>query len=125
MYLHEKDGTALFRRITEQFPRGQIAFDGYSGAMIRLVSRLAAVRGAQVELVWGVDDPHDLEQQVPALRLVESVEFLTMPDLVSRLSKNRFSGAMYGVMGRLPFYRRLIRHLRYAFSGEPAAKSAP
>ncbi len=47
MYLHEKDGTALFRRITEQFPGGQIAFDGYSGAMVRLVSRLAAVRGAR------------------------------------------------------------------------------
>ncbi len=121
MYLHEKDGTALFRRITEQFPSGQIAFDGYSGAMIRLVSRLATVRGAKVELVWGVDDPHDLEKQVPKLHLVESVEFLMMPELVSRLSKNRFRGAMYGVVGRLPFYRHLIRHLRYEFSGKPAA----
>jgi len=27
-------------------------------------------------------------------------------------------------MGRLPFYRNLIRHLRYEFSGEPAAKAA-
>ncbi len=124
MYLHEQDGTALFRRITEQFPSGQIAFDGYSGAMVRLVSRLAAVRGAKVELVWGVDNPHDLEKQVSKLHLVESVEFLTMPDLVGRLSKNRFSRAMYGVMGRLPFYRNLIRHLRYEFSGEPAAKAA-
>src|SRR5690242_17930957 len=59
MYLPEKDGTALFRRITEQFISGQIAFDGYSGAMVRLVSRLATVRGAKVELVWGIDDPHD------------------------------------------------------------------
>jgi len=86
MYLHEQDGTALFRRITEQFPRGQIAFDGYSAAMVRLVSRLAAVRGAKVELVWGVDDPHDLEQQVPKLHLVENVEFLAMPDLVMMIS---------------------------------------
>ena len=85
MYLPEKDGTALFRRITEQFPSGQIAFDGYSGSMVRLVSRLATVRGAKVDLVWGVDDPHDLEQQVPPLHLVESVEFLMMPELVSRL----------------------------------------
>jgi len=79
-----------------------------------------APRGAKVDFVWGVDDPHDLEKQVPRLRLVESVEFLTMPELVSRLSKNRFRGAMYGVMGRLPFYRHLIRHLRYEFSGKPA-----
>jgi len=116
MYLHEKAGTALFRRITEQFPSGQIAFDAYSGAMVRLVSRLATVRGAKVELVWGVNDPHDLEKQVPKLHLAESVEFLMMPDLVRQLSKNWFREAMYGVMGRLPFYRHLIRHLRYEFS---------
>ncbi len=115
MYLPEKDGMALFRRITEQFPSGQIAFDGYSGAMVRLVSRLATVRGARVDLVWGVDNPHDLEKQIPGLHLVESVEFLMMPDLINRLSVNRFRGAMYSLMGRLPFYRHLIRHLRYEF----------
>ena len=124
MYLHEKDGTALFRRITEQFPSGQIAFDGYSGSMIRLVSRLAAVRGAKVDLFWGVDDPHDLEKQVPGLRLAESVEFLMMPELVSRLPTTGFRGVTYKVMGRLPFYRHLIRHLRYEFAGKPKARVA-
>jgi O-methyltransferase involved in polyketide biosynthesis len=120
MYLPQQEGIALFRRITEQFPSGQIAFDGYSGAMVRLVSRLATVRGARVELVWGVDDPHDLEQQVPRLHLVENVAFLTMPDLVSRLARNPFSKVMHRIMGRLPFYQRLVRHLRYEFSGKPA-----
>lgn len=115
MYLPEKDGTALFRRITEQFPSGQIAFDGYSGAMVRLVSRLATVRGAKVELVWGIDDPHNLEQQVPKLHLVESVEFLTMPELVRRLSTSWFSVAMYRLMSPLSFYRNLVRHVRYEF----------
>ncbi len=121
MYLPEKDGTALFRRITEQFPSGQIAFDGYSGSMVRLVSRLATVRGAKVELVWGVDDPHDLEKQVPQLHLVENVSFLTMPELVDQLSERRGPGAIYRIMGRLPFYRNLIRHLRYEFTRKLAA----
>src|SRR4029079_6169041 len=107
-------------RITDQFPRGQIAFDAYSGAMTRLVSRLATVRGAGVELVWGVDDPHDLEKQVPGLCLLESVEFLTMPDLVNKLSKNSISHAMYDLLGRWSFYRNLVRHLRYEFSGTPS-----
>ena len=119
MYLPEKDGTALFRRITEQFPSGQIAFDGYSGSMVRLVSRLATVRGAQVELVWGVDDPHDLEKQVPQLHLAESVEFLMMPELLSRLPNTGLRGAMYKVMGKLPGYRHLVRHLRYEFARKP------
>lgn len=118
MYLSEPEGVALLRRITAQFPSGQIAFDGYSGVMVRLVSRLATVHGAKVELLWGIDDPYDLEQQVPGLHLVENVEFLTLPDLVSRLARNPFSKAMRGIMGRLPFYRRLVRHLRYEFSGK-------
>src|SRR6266536_103927 len=72
MYLHEQDGTALFRRITEQFPSGQIAFDGYSGAMVRLVSRLAAVRGAKLELVWGADNPHTPDNQISNPHLDEN-----------------------------------------------------
>jgi O-methyltransferase involved in polyketide biosynthesis len=121
VYLHEREGTALFRRISEQFPSGQIVFDAYSGAMVRLVSRLATVRGAQVKLVWGIDDPHELERQVPKLHLVEDVGFLTMPELVERMPKNAFSKAMYGVVVRLPFYRNLVRHLCYAFSNNPSA----
>jgi O-methyltransferase involved in polyketide biosynthesis len=123
MYLPEEGGAALFRRITERFPRGQLAFDAYSGAMVRLVSRLATVRGAKVELIWGVDDPKALVRLVPKLRLVEDVAFLTMPELVERLSRGWFSGALYGLMGRLPFYQHLVRHLRYEFP--PRLATAP
>lgn len=120
MYLQRPDGMALFRRITERFPSGQIAFDGYSGAMVRLVSRLATVRGAKVELVWGVDDPRDLERQLPALRLAESVSFLTMPELGTRMSKGWGSWAMYRVLSQWRFYQNLVRHLRYEFpAGHP------
>jgi O-methyltransferase involved in polyketide biosynthesis len=125
MYLREKDGTALFRRITEQFPGGQVVFDAYSWTMVRLVSRLVRVGGAKIELVWGIDDPRDLEKQVPKLHLVENVAFLTMPELVGRLSNNWISGAIHRVMGRLPFYRKLVRHLRYEFSAGPASKASP
>jgi O-methyltransferase involved in polyketide biosynthesis len=117
MYLDERDGTALLRRITEHFPSGEIAFDAYKKAMVRLVSRLATVRGAKVDLVWGIEDPREIEEEVPALHLVESVEFLAMPELVERLAKNRASAVMYGVLRRLRFYRTLVRHLRYAFAG--------
>ncbi|MBA3946689.1 MAG: class I SAM-dependent methyltransferase [Herpetosiphonaceae bacterium] len=115
MYLREQDGIALFRRITEQFPSGQIAFDGYSSGMVNMLSRFATIRGWKIELVWGINDPHDLEKQVPKLHLVENVPFLAMPSLLSRRSKNAFSQAMNGVMIALPFYRKLVRHLRYAF----------
>lgn len=38
-----------------------------------------------------------------------------MPALVDRLSTTRASALMYRIVGRLPFYRNLIRHLRYTF----------
>ena len=101
--------------IRDRFPRGQIAFDGYSGAMVRMVSRLATVRGAKVKLLWGIDDPRDLERQIPKLRLVEDVEFLTMPSLVAGLSKGWLSRKMHAVLGRVPFYRNLVHHVRYEF----------
>lgn len=118
MYLPEKDGTALLRRITEQFPSGQMMFDAYSSTMTWLVSRLAAVRDANVKLVWGINDPRDLEKSVPRMRLVDDVSFLTMPELVARLAKSRRARAMQAVMSKLPFYRKLIRHVRYEFSAK-------
>lgn len=115
MYLPEPDGLALLRRITEKFPSGQLAFDAYSGTMTRLVSRLAAVRGAKVELIWGIDDPRSLERAVPRLRLVEDVPFLTMPELMTRTAKTRAARAVQGLLARWSFVRRLVRHLRYEF----------
>jgi hypothetical protein len=56
---------------------------------------------------------------VPKLHLVENVPFLTMPDLVDRLAKNRISRAMSDILGRVPFYLHLVRHLRYALTSQP------
>jgi len=115
MYLPAVDGTALFHRVVELFPSGEIVFDAYSGLMTRLVSRFAAIRAAHVDLVWGIGDPRDLEKQIPGLHLAESVEFLMMPELIERLSRGRLSTFTYKIAGRLTFYRKLIRHLRYKF----------
>jgi O-methyltransferase involved in polyketide biosynthesis len=114
-YVQERDLRALLRRIVERFPAGQIAFDAYRRAMLRLVSRMATVRGSKATLVGGLDDPKALEREVPGLRLVDDVAFLAMPELVDRLSRTWSSRALYGGLVRFGFYRRLIRHLRYAF----------
>jgi O-methyltransferase involved in polyketide biosynthesis len=117
MYLPEAEGIALLRRITTRFPSGELLFDAYTPRMLRLVSRLAILKGAKIRLLWGIDDPRDLERAVPGLRLVESVPFLTMPELVSRLGRNPVSHAMYTLLGRTGAYRRLVRHVRYTFGG--------
>lgn len=112
MYLREPEVVALMRRVTERFPSGQVAFDGYSGAMVRLVSRLATVRGAKVGLGRGRPAR---PRAAGATGWPESVSTLTMPDLVRRLARGAVSRAAYAALGRLPFYRNLVRHLGCVF----------
>jgi len=120
MYLPEKDGVALFRRITEQFPSGQIVFDAYSRLTVRLLnfaSRFtkATAAGSRVSLPWGIDDPHELEKLVPRLKLITAVSFLTLPELVKRMSRSRAQTKLADVMGRWGWYRNSMLHLRYDF----------
>ncbi|WP_440951026.1 class I SAM-dependent methyltransferase [Methanosphaerula subterraneus] len=114
-YLSEDDVTALFNRITEKFPGGQFIFDVYSRQMNRLVMLLASSRKSGVSLLWGIDDPREFEERVPRLKLVTVVPFLTMPELVERMSPSRAGRMMHGVLGRIPFVQRMVRHFRYTF----------
>lgn len=114
-YLAEEDVTALFCRITEKFPGGQFIFDAYSRQMNRLVMLLPGARKSGVSLLWGISDPREFEERVPGLKLVTEVPFLTMPELVERISPSRVGRMMYGIMGRIPFVKRMVRHFRYAF----------
>lgn len=115
IYLEKSGGIALFRAITERFPSGQFIFDAYSRPMVFLTSRLPAVRKTGAVLHWGIDDPHELEKEIPRLRLVSDVPFLTMPEINERLPQSRLQSVMHGLLGRSAFVRNLVRHLRYRF----------
>ncbi len=120
MYLPEKEGVALLDRITTQFPSGQIVFDAYSRftvGMLNLAIRFAkgTAAGRRVHLPWGIDDPHQLEKQVPRLKLVTAISFLTLPELVQRLSRSPAQTRMAGLMGRWKWYKNGMLHLRYEF----------
>jgi O-methyltransferase involved in polyketide biosynthesis len=115
IYLRERDGLALFHAIADRFPRGELLFDAYSPAMVWLTARLPAVKRTGAVLSWGIDDPHQLEAEVPRLHLVSDVPFLTMPELVSRLSTSRLQRAISGLLSHSTFVQSLVRHLRYRF----------
>jgi len=112
-YLAPAEGIALFRRIVEQFPRGELIFDAYSRWVVRLLRLLPAARAANVRLAWAIDDPDDLVRQIPRLALVSDVPFLTLPELVARLPHAR--SRVLRLVGRTRFVRHAIRHLRYRF----------
>jgi len=100
-YLSEKEGIALFNRITKKFPAGEFIFDAYSRLTTRLIMLLPAARKAHVSLPWGIKDPRELEKQVPRLKLVTEISFLFIPELVERLSQSqsRAQRMIYRIMG--------------------------
>ena len=75
-----------------------------------VVAQITGVRVAETVPDWVADSASEIE-------LVD----LPPPELVHRLPTTGVRGATYKVMGRLPFYRHLVRHLRYEFAGKPAA----
>lgn len=112
-YLTEQEVIALFSRITGKFPEGQIIFDAYSRNMIRFVLLLAAARRARPSLLWGIGDSRKLEKEVPRLRLVTEISFLTLPELVERISPSAIGRALFRVMGL--FMKKMVRHFCYEF----------
>jgi O-methyltransferase involved in polyketide biosynthesis len=120
MYLPEQDGVALLNRITTQFPSGRIVFDAYSRLTVRVLNLAgiftkASAGGSRLHLPWGIDDPHKLEKQVPRLRLVTALSFLTLPELVQRLSHSPSDTRRAEMMGRWKWYRNGMLHLCYEF----------
>jgi len=53
-----------------------------------------------VSLPWGIDGPWKLEKQVPQLRLVMAVPFLTMPEMVPLLLHSLVQSMVYREMER-------------------------
>jgi hypothetical protein len=88
-------------------------FDVYSRLMLRLTARLPAVRKSGAVLQWSIDDPHTLERQVPGLHLAETVPFLTLPELMTRMARSRLQRFLNRVMSRLKLVQRMVQHLRY------------
>lgn len=115
-YLSEKEAVELFNRITKKFPHGDIIFDVYSSLMTWAMNLVLSRKKAGVSLRWSMGDPHKLEKQVSRLKLIDAVPFLTMPELVERMSKSsQYQRIMGGILAHTEFYKRMIRHFRYRF----------
>ncbi len=123
-HLSQEDTFTLLNRITERFPSGQILFDVYSRMTARQLNFAYrfAVRGAKasnagapVAVGWGMDDPQEIIDGVPRLKLVSAISFLTLPELVDRMSPSKFMKWFGELLGRAAWYRNSMRHLRFEF----------
>lgn len=113
MHVPTAELVALFRRITEKFPSGQVVLDVYSASTARFIMWSSRFGRTRVNLHWGL--PAALKREVPTLHLIDSVPYLTLPDLVSRLGRSAFSRAYFCAVAA-GFMRNSMLHLRYQFN---------
>src|SRR6478609_5302970 len=112
MYLTERDGLALLRRVVAHFDSGELQFDAFSRFGIRLQVLNAVVRRSGSTLHWAIERPDDIVGAVPGVRplMVESV-----------FAAHGFEqlGWSYRVMKRvmsaIPVLRTISTYHRYAF----------
>lgn len=80
MYLAEADVRRLVLRLHETFPAGcRLIADVFSRLTARSASRHPSLKRTEATLGWGIDDPCELEEWAPGLRLLEEWYSLTIP----------------------------------------------
>jgi O-methyltransferase involved in polyketide biosynthesis len=112
MYLHKVDGKRLIQRICGRFPSGQLLFDCYGTAGIRLQKLVPAVRNAGASLHWGIDDPRELEAWHPGLTCLDALRTVDMPGLDMFPPAGR---VQMWILAHIPGLRDIGRILRYRF----------
>jgi methyltransferase (TIGR00027 family) len=111
-YLPAEEVPALLERLTAHFPRGEIAFDGYSGLGLRLIRRNHSVQATGAALHWSIEDSRLLEQQVPRLKLVAELTNDDPAEIARMPWKARLTIRLFFL---IPAFRRIGRMLRYRF----------
>jgi O-methyltransferase involved in polyketide biosynthesis len=102
----------LLRALTAHFAAGELVFDGYSRLGIRLLQWNPMIRRTGAVLHWGIDEPWELEQQVPGLRFCDAIEAYDRGQ-IARLSLGM--RLLYEITLAIPAMRRMGRLLRYRF----------
>lgn len=72
-YLPEEEVPLLLERLVSHCPQGEIIFDAYSAFGLRMIALQPSIKATGATLHWALDDPADLERQVPGLTLVAEV----------------------------------------------------
>lgn len=112
MYLTEDAGLALLRRVVERFPSGELQFDVFNRLGIRIQVVNTVVRRSGARLHWGVNDPREILQNVPGVRLLAAMSVFDSEQF-------RDVPVSYRVMARLmslvPALKMMAQFHRYAF----------
>lgn len=116
-YLPEEEVPLLLERLVRHCPSGEIVFDAYSSLGLKLIALQPSIKATGAELRWSLDDPAELERQVPGLELVTELTAYDPdgydPAQIARMSwPARFAMQFFSL---LPPLARIGLLLRYRF----------
>ncbi|HEY9319113.1 MAG TPA: class I SAM-dependent methyltransferase [Achromobacter sp.] len=115
LYLSEDQVLQLLRTVTTQFPSGEVVFDAYSRMGLALAARNRMFRATGAVMRWSLDNPLDLESQVPGLRLCDE-QWVYEESGGRQWARYTWPArAAIWLMRRVAPLRRLGRLLRYRF----------
>jgi len=116
-YLPEEEVPLLLERLVRHFPAGEIVFDAYSPFGLKLIALQPSIKATGALLHWSLDDPAELERQVPGLTLVTELTAYDPdgydPAQIARMSwPARFAMQFFSLV---PPLARIGLLLRYRF----------
>jgi O-methyltransferase involved in polyketide biosynthesis len=112
-YLPAVEGISMLNRIVEQFPQGDLVFDGYSTLGVKITQHYGPVKSSGARLDWAINDPHELETSVPGLQFISESLIEDVPDVERHFAWSARQ-AFRLISGVTPL-RRLGRRLHYHF----------
>lgn len=116
-YLAEEEVPLLLERLVRHCPSGEIIFDAYSPLGLKLIALQPSIKATGAVLHWALDDPTELERQVPGLELVTELTAYDPdgydPAQIARMSwPARFAMQFFSL---IPPLARIGLLLRYRF----------
>lgn len=116
-YLPPEEVPLLLERVTGHLPGGEVVFDAYSRLGLTLIAWQPSIRATGAKLLWSLDEPEELMEQLPQLALVEELTGYGSggydPAQVARMSL--FARMAVPIMGMIPAFSRIGRLLRFRF----------
>jgi O-methyltransferase involved in polyketide biosynthesis len=110
-YLTEDEVQALFARLTDAFPHGEIAFDVLNSFAIQGgKEELRKTTGAEHR--WAVDSPDAVDKLNPKFKRIADQPLLSSPYRRELPWQFRI---LYSVMALFPNFRTMLRLLYYRF----------
>lgn len=116
-YLMEDDVKALLSRLVNHLREGELMFECVNPTVLSSLRKghVEAVERTGAEFHWAVEDPKELEDVHPHLKLLETLRFFEAPGVENFPLITR--ATMY-ILSWIPSVRDSARFLRFKFSPE-------